>query len=71
MIRQATYTDGSRTATITLERIDTWLEATDSIVNFPGLVELEGDRLYMTYHYGRHGGHEPLRAVISDDGGAT
>jgi hypothetical protein len=25
----------------------------------------------MTYHYGRHGGHEPLRAVISDDGGAT
>ena len=71
MIQQATYGDGARTATIRLERIDTWVEDTESIVNFPGLVELEGDQLYMTYHRGRPGGVEPLASVVSDDAGRT
>ena len=28
MIHQARYSDGTRTATVTLERIDTWVEKT-------------------------------------------
>ena len=36
MISQASYSDGTRTATITLERIDTWLEEDQTVINFPG-----------------------------------
>ena len=76
MIKQATYTDGTRTATIALERIDTWLEADETVINFPGVVALDGDRFFMTIHWSRHGdegrlGVEPYRAYLSDDAGAT
>ena len=73
MIQQASYRDGTRTATIKVERIDTWLEATDTILNFPGLVELDGDRFYLSVHRARHGdpAGEPLGSMTSDDGGAT
>ena len=76
MITQARYTDGTRTATITLERVDTWLEADETVINFPGVVELDGDRLFMTIHWSRHGGEgrtgvEPYRAYLSDDAGAS
>ncbi len=71
MISQATYTRGDRKVTVTLDRIDTWIEDPESIVNFPGLVRLDGERLYMTYHRGKHGGVEPLRSVVSSDAGAT
>ena len=76
MIQQATYTEGTRTATIALERIDTWLEANETVINFPGVVELDGDRLFMTIHWSRHGdegqlGVEPFRAYLSNDAGAT
>ena len=42
MITEATYSRNGRTATIQVERIDTWVEDTKSIVNFPGIVELDG-----------------------------
>ena len=71
MLSQAIYSHGGRRVTISVERVDTWIEDTGSIINFPGLVELGGDRFYMSYHRGRHGGVEPLRAVISDDAGET
>ena len=75
MIQQATYSDGSRTATIKIERVDTWVEDPDSIVNFPGIVELEGDLLFLPYSRSRHGAeHEtddPARAAVSHDAGAT
>ncbi len=71
MIQSAIYTDGSRTATISVERIDTWLEDRESIINFPGVVELDGDRLFMTIHHGRHGGEEPCWAYLSDDAGES
>ena len=75
MIQQATYSDGSRTATIKVERVDTWVEDPDSIVNFPGIVELEGDLLFLPYSRSRHGAeHEtddPARAAVSHDAGAT
>ena len=79
MIKQATYTDGSRTATIKVERIDTWLEDTESNISHPGVVELDGDRLFMTIHRARHGtearlaasGVDPYPAFISEDAGAA
>ncbi len=71
MLRQAVYERNGRSASITVERIDTWFETSDSVINFPGLVELDGDNLLLTYHRGRHGGHEPLQIALSDDAGAT
>ena len=71
MIESATYTDGSRRVTIDVARTDTWLESETDILNFPAVVELDGERLYMTFHRGRHGGEEPLDQVVSDDGGAS
>lgn len=72
MIEQATYSSGARRATIGVERTDTWLESTDAILNFPGLVELGDERLYLTFHRGRHGSSaEPLQQVLSEDGGNT
>ena len=75
MISQASYSDGTRTATITLERIDTWLEEDQTVINFPGVVPLDGDRLFMTIHWSRHGDEgkfgEPLRAYLSEDAGET
>jgi len=71
MIRDATYERNGRTASINVDRIDTWLDLTNSVINFPGLVELDGNRMFLTYHLGRHGGHEPLQTVVSDDAGST
>ena len=71
MIKQATYSNGSREVVISASEADVWLEATDSVINFPGLVELDGDNLFMSYHRGRHGGVEPLAGVVSSDLGAT
>ena len=71
MIESAIYTDGTRSVRIGVDRIDTWLEDHESIINFPGVVELDGDRLFMTIHHGRHGGEEPTWAYLSDDAGAT
>ena len=71
MIRQAAYESSGRSATISVDRIDTWIDVADSVVNFPGLIELDGNRMFLTYHLGRHGGHEPLQTVVSDDAGAT
>ena len=41
MLRQAVYERNGRSASITVERIDTWFETSDSVINFPGLVELD------------------------------
>ena len=71
MLRQTIYERNGRTASIGVERIDTWFETTDSVINFPGLVELDGDHMFLSYHHGRHGGHEPLELAVSDDAGAT
>ena len=75
MIQQATYSDGARTATIQVERIDTWLEDTESVINFPGVVELDGDRLFLTVSRSRHGDEgrtvEPMKAYLSADAGRS
>ena len=73
MIQQATYSDGTRTATVKVERVDTWLEAADTVFRFPSLVELDGDRLFLTANRAPRGA-PPARtelAVLSNDGGRT
>ena len=75
MISQARYSDGTRSATVTLERIDTWIEDTESIVNFPGILELDG-RLVLYHARSRHGAEhtadeDPNRIMESYDDGET
>ena len=75
MITEATYTRDGRTATIRVERIDTWVEDTASIVNFPGILELDG-RLILTFARSRHGAEhshkeDPGRSLESFDDGET
>ena len=75
MISQARYSDGTRSATITLERIDTWVEDTESIVNFPGILELDG-RLVLSFARSQHGreytvDEDTNRVIESYDDGET
>ncbi len=75
MITEATYTRDGRTATIRVERIDTLIQDTESIVNFPSLTELDG-RLNLVFSRSRHGGEhahteDPARTIESLDGGET
>ena len=72
MLRQATHENGNRRLTVTVERIDEWVRTTDHVVNFPRVVELEGDRLLLRHSRGRHGGEQiGPAALVSDDLGAT
>ena len=70
MLQQATYKRDERTLTATVERTDVLLKSKD-ILNFPRLIELEGDRLVLPYGRGRHGGSETRPAAVSDDLGKT
>ena len=73
MQKSATYVRDGRQAMVSVERIDTFLEYPDTIVNFPGIVQLDGDRLLLTANHARHGdwSGEPIRAFLSEDGGTT
>lgn len=73
MLTTATYARGGRRATISVERIDTFLEYTATIVNFPGILVLDGDRLVLSANHARHGDFEgePLRTFLSEDNGAN
>ena len=75
MITEATYTRDGRTATIRVERIDTWVEDTESIVNFPGILELDG-RLVLSFARSQHGREHTVdedtnRVIESYDDGET
>ena len=70
MLQQATYTRDGRTLTATVERSDVLLQSED-ILNFPRLIELEGDRLVLPYGRGRHGGSETRPVALSDNFGKT
>lgn len=73
MIESATYTDGERTATLRLERIDTWQEDTEVILNFPHVIELADNRLFMRFSRSQHAiaDVEPKRDVFSTDDGES
>jgi hypothetical protein len=71
MIKRATYGDRTRDLVITASEPEVWIETEQSVINFPGIVELEGDSRYMPYHRRRHGGVEPLASVVSSNLGAS
>ena len=73
MITSSTYTRNGRTATIGVERIDTWQENTERILNFPSVVELADNRLFMRLSRAQHAipEPEPHYDVYSTDGGET
>jgi len=69
MIESATYSDGRRTATLSVERIDTWQEDTEVILNFPHVVELADNCLFMRFSRSQHAiaDEEPHRDAFSTD----
>ena len=73
MLTSSTYTRNGRTATIGVERIDTWQENTERILNFPSLVELADNHLFMRLSRSQHAipEPEPHYNVYSTDGGET
>ena len=73
MIKSATYSDGERTATVSVAHIDTWQEDTQVILNFPAVVELADDCLFMRISRSQHAiaAVEPKYDVFSTDDGNT
>ena len=71
MLKKAVYESESGTLTVELERIDVLIESQDEIVNFPRIIELEGQKLVLPYGRGRHGGDESRLSAFSEDGGET
>ncbi len=71
MLRESQYSNGSATLQVSLDRIDVLVRSEDKIVNFPRLIELEGEKLILPYGRGRHGGRESRRSAFSEDGGRT
>ena len=70
MLNKATYTSDGRTLKVSVERTDVLLKS-ESTLNFPRIVEMEGDRLVLPYGSGRHGGTETRPVSVSDDMGKT
>ena len=71
MLEKAVYKSEFGRLHVELDRIDVLIRSEEEIVNFPRLVELEGDRLILPYGRGRHGGSESRLAALSGDGGKT
>ena len=70
MIQSASYIDGQDILKVSVDRIDVLLKS-EEILNFPRIIELDGDRLVLPYGRGRHGGAESRPVAISEDGGKT
>jgi len=71
MLKETVYTDGNIVVAAKVERIDELIKSENEIVNFPGIIELEGDNLALVYGRGRHGGKETRPAAFSYDFGKT
>lgn len=73
MLEEATYCRAERRVRVRLERTDTWQESTEDILNFPSLVELGDDQLYLGVRRRQHGTthEEPAYFLLSRDGGST
>ncbi len=73
MIRETTYGDGVRSATISLDRVDTWLQANETAFRFPTLIEFDDDVFYLTVNKSPREG--PMArseyAMRSDDAGES
>ena len=70
MLGEATYTKDGRALKVSVENTEVLLKSGD-ILNFPRIIELEGDRLVLSYGRGRHGGSETRPIAVSGDFGRT
>ena len=66
MLRGALYSSDGRDLKISVERDEVLLKS-DEILNFPRIIELEGDRLVLAYGKGRHNGVETRPVAVSED----
>ena len=73
MLKQATYCDGTRAASVRLKRTDVLLKSEKEVLCFPRLIELDGDRLALVYlkKWHERGGEKTKHAAISEDFGRT
>ena len=70
MQQEATYADDNRVLKVSVKSVEVLLKS-DQILNFPRIIELEGDRLALAYGCGRHGGEETRPVAMSPDFGKT
>ena len=70
MLREVIYTNDQEALKVSVERCEVLLRSNE-ILNFPRIIELEGDRLVLAYGRGRHGGAESRPVAISEDSGKT
>ncbi|MCZ6680638.1 MAG: sialidase family protein [Candidatus Poribacteria bacterium] len=70
MIQEAIYTHDQSVLKVSVERCEVLLQS-DEILNFPRIIELDGERLVLPYGCGRHGGAETRPVAISEDFGVT
>ena len=71
MLKKAIYESEAGRLSVELERIDLLIKSENEIVNFPRIVELEGQKLILPYGRGRHGGDASRLSALSEDGGQT
>ena len=70
MLQGALYSKNGQDLRVSVERTEVLLKS-DDILNFPRIIELEGDRLVLAYGKGRHTGVETRPVAISEDFGRT
>ena len=70
MLKEAVYSDAQRQLRVSVAREQILLQS-EEILNFPRIIELEGESLVLAYGSGRHGGEEGRPVAVSDDFGAT
>ena len=70
MLQEAIYTNNQEILKVSVERCEVLLKS-DEILNFPRIIELEGERLVLAYGRGQHGGDESRPVALSNDFGKT
>ena len=70
MLQGALYSKNGQDLRVSVERNEVLLMS-DEILNFPRIIELEGDRLVLAYGKGRHTGVETRPGAVSEDFGRT
>jgi len=70
MIQEAIYTNDEEVLKVSVEKCEVLLKSNE-ILNFPRIIELEGNQLVLAYGRGRHGEDETRPVAISNDFGQT
>ena len=70
MLQSVEYSSGNQSLSVSVARREVLLKS-DEILNFPRIIELEGDRLVLPYGSGRHGGVETRPVATSHDFGRS